>query len=176
LENAKNEWELLLQQKENEANEAHQKAMNALEQKHLTIQTDMTMSHRKQVDDLRNFYTMSMSNAKKEAESQKQSELAAQKATHESFVISLTTKHEAFIISERNRITDEKDQEISDLTDDYDKNMKQLQDQLNLQRLETENLLQLKTELESQLSESQGQLELNLVELGNKEREIEAKT
>jgi len=60
LQNAKEEWQQLMDQKEAEANDKLHNELLALENKHVAIQGDLTASRQKQIDDLRNFYSVSM--------------------------------------------------------------------------------------------------------------------
>ncbi|KAJ3344819.1 hypothetical protein HDU91_000103, partial [Kappamyces sp. JEL0680] len=94
--------------------------LKSIEAKHAEAQTELTAGHKKQIDELRNFYSISTVNAKKEAEATKANEIAKLTLQYETAAAALAKKHEDFVQAEIARITDEKDLEISDLIDDYD--------------------------------------------------------
>jgi hypothetical protein len=59
------EWDLILKSKEHELQEVAKLDLKKQEEQHATYLAEQQASHKKQVDDLRNFYSVSTLNAKK---------------------------------------------------------------------------------------------------------------
>jgi chromosome segregation ATPase len=120
------EWDVAMKTREKELTLQAANSLAANEEKHALILAENTANHKKQVEDLRTFYSVSTSNAKKEAEAQRLRDLEAQQMVQENVVLRLTTMHESAMIAEKNRLTDINTNEIEKLTNEYEEELADL--------------------------------------------------
>ncbi|XJO75647.1 hypothetical protein BDV3_006292 [Batrachochytrium dendrobatidis] len=89
LAHQKQRLEELMKQKENDLSIASACAISDLEKQHATTLAESEITHKKQLDDLRNFHTVSALSSKKEFETQRQIEISRLKTMHSDQMASL---------------------------------------------------------------------------------------
>lgn len=154
LVRAKEEWELDLRNQIHQLQELHNQALVENEEKHQTAQNEIIASYKKQIEELRNFYSFSMLQAKKEAETQRLADITNLKHSHDNHIIVLTTNYQAELLLQKKQLTEQKDLEISELTDDNDKAMQDIKKEMDKLTVDAQNALQQEQEVRNSLEEA----------------------
>ena len=94
--------------------------IQSIEAKYEAERAELVSGHKKQVDDLRSFFSVSAINLKKEAEATRQHDLKQLKAQHDSEMFLHTKQYKEELEKRLEELAQTKDQAMNDLTEDYE--------------------------------------------------------
>ncbi|KAL2912999.1 hypothetical protein HK105_207454 [Polyrhizophydium stewartii] len=176
----KAKWESELQAKETQLKVASTIALSNLEKKYTLAQTELEASHKKQVDELRSFHTISALAAKKEAETLRQLEINRLKSTHADQVAALAQEREKMLADLALDLNTQRNNEIQALTEDFnstidskDEAIRDLEAQVGEKEDKIASLKSQISALEQSLSDLKGSLESTVDSMRQQETEFQ---
>ena len=94
--------------------------VQSIESKFEADKAELLAGHKKQIDDLRNFFSVSTVNFKKEAEATRLNDLKQLQLQHDNEIQIWTQNNNEKLLQTIQELTNTKEQEIAELTDEYE--------------------------------------------------------
>ncbi|KAI8929322.1 hypothetical protein BC831DRAFT_302057 [Entophlyctis helioformis] len=121
----KSKWEGEAQSRETQLKVASTLALANLEKRNTTALADLEATHKKQIDELRSFHTISALAAKKEAETQRQMEIGRIKTTHSDQIMTLMQERDKMLAEQMATLVSQRESEIRVLTTEFNETVEE---------------------------------------------------